>query len=48
MRQPTLALSRSKRPARRLSLLKSENATEGYLFLVEKDAEYRVDSSFGL
>jgi hypothetical protein len=29
-------------------LYKSEKATEGYLFLLEKDAEYSMDSSFGL
>jgi hypothetical protein len=34
--------------ARRLSVYKIEKATEGHLFLLEKDAEYSMDSSFGL
>jgi hypothetical protein len=34
--------------ARRHYLCKGEKAAEGYLFLLEKDAEYDVDSSFGM
>jgi hypothetical protein len=34
--------------ARRPSVCKCEKAARGYLFLLEKDAEYGVDSSFGM
>jgi hypothetical protein len=34
--------------ARRPFICKCEKAAEGYLFLLEKDAEYDVDSSFGM